>query len=81
MLEITPFYSATPPEMPNYQKTANALFKPEAAASRPDSSTGSMRLVTRRGVPVMCATTPRRPAWRAGTFDSTEHVENDQDFG
>ena len=64
--------------MPNYQKTANALFKPEAAASRPDSSTGSMRLVTRRGVPVMCTTTSRRPAWRAGPAETAEDVENVQ---
>ena len=48
-------------KMPNYQKTANALFKSEPVAARPDSATGSMRLVTRRGVPVMYATTPRRP--------------------
>ena len=47
--------------MPNYQKTANALFKSEPVAARPDSATGSMRLVTRRGVPVMYAATPRRP--------------------
>lgn len=64
--------------MPNYQKTANALFKPETARSRPDSATSSMRLVTRRGVPVMCATIPRKPVFDAEYTGDVEQASGTQ---